>query len=158
MQKWDHADLHEHGRASPSWITAIGSKIPCSHFSRFYHSVWVLSLISWPIPTWSHRNFLLNTYTSMLCRLFDDHKFMYTYLSIHQEYYYLGKQKLVCISLHQLVNTCDIHLLKCTLSSKVADDWLVVTDLKNLGQFIKFLSLFYILWKTLLHRFGHAYL
>ncbi len=31
---------------------------------------------------------LHNTDTSMLCRLFDDRKYMYIYLPIHQEYGY----------------------------------------------------------------------
>ncbi len=47
---------------------------------------------------------------NMLCRPFDDRKYMDIYLPIHQEYRYLGKQKSVCIFLHQRVNTCDLHL------------------------------------------------
>ncbi len=47
----------------------------------------------------------------MLYRLFSDYKYMYIYLPIHQEYGYLSKQKIVCISPHQLVNTCDLHLV-----------------------------------------------
>ncbi len=35
-----------------------------------------------------------NTDANMLCRLFDNHKYMYIYLHIHQEYCYLGKQKI----------------------------------------------------------------
>ncbi len=40
--------------------------------------------------------FLLNTDANMLCRLIDDHKYMDIYLHIHQEYCYLGKQK-ICL-------------------------------------------------------------
>ncbi len=36
---------------------------------------------------------LHNTDASMLCRLFDDRKYMYIYLPIHQEYGYLCKTK-----------------------------------------------------------------
>ncbi len=43
----------------------------------------------------------------MLCGLFDDRKYMDIYLPIHQEYCYLGKQK---ISLYFSASTCDLHL------------------------------------------------
>ncbi len=49
---------------------------------------------------------LQNTDTNMLCRLFDDRKCMDIYLPIHQEYCYLGKQK---ISLYFSTSTCE-HL------------------------------------------------
>ncbi len=40
----------------------------------------------------------------MLCRLFDDRKYMDIYLLIHQEYRYLGKEK---NSLYFLASTCE---------------------------------------------------
>ncbi len=46
-------------------------------------------------------SFLYNTVTNMLCRLFDDCKYMDIYLPIPQEYCYFGKQK-NCF----LVSTC----------------------------------------------------
>ncbi len=54
---------------------------------------------------------LHNIDANMLCRLFDDRKYMYIYLPIHQEYGYLGKPKICLYFLHQLVNTCDLHLV-----------------------------------------------
>ncbi len=76
--------------------------------------------------------FLLNTDANMLCRLFDDHKHMDIYLHIHQEYCYLGKQK---ICLYFSASTCEhlwpspSHLVICTkyshLPSKDAADWSV---------------------------------
>ncbi len=39
---------------------------------------------------------LHNTDTNMLCRLFDGRKYVYIYLTIHQEYCYLGKQIMSC--------------------------------------------------------------
>ncbi len=54
--------------------------------------------------------FLHNTDTNMLCRLFDDCKYMDIYLPIHQEYRYLGKQK---NSLYFLASTCE-HLSPST--------------------------------------------
>ncbi len=53
----------------------------------------------------------------MLCRLFDDSKYMYIYLIIHEEYCYLGKQKISLYFPHQLLNTCEVHLVKCTICS-----------------------------------------
>ncbi len=38
-------------------------------------------------------HFLHNTDASMLFRLFDDRKYMYISLPMHQEYGYLGKEK-----------------------------------------------------------------
>ncbi len=82
-----------------------------------YHVVWVLPscfrstrlcLIWWTIlhgSTWIQRCpkawtlrqycfiFLHNTDANMLCRLFDDRKYMDICLPIPQEYCYLGKQK-----------------------------------------------------------------
>ncbi len=77
------------------------------------------------------------TDANMLCRLFDDCKYMDIYLSIHQEYCYLGKQK---ISLYFSASTCEhlwpspsnlVNCAKCPHSpSKDAADWSVVADLK----------------------------
>ncbi len=68
----------------------------------------------------------------MLCRLFDDRKYMDIYLPIPQEYCYLGKQKTVCIFSHQLMNTCYLHfhlLVNCAkceqIPSKYVADWSV---------------------------------
>ncbi len=54
--------------------------------------------------------FLHNTDANMICRLFDDPKYMVIYLPIHQEYRYLGKQK---NSLYFLSSTCE-HLWPST--------------------------------------------
>ncbi len=71
----------------------------------------------------------------MLCRLFDDRK--YTFLDIvnHQEYCYLGKQKFVCIFLHQIVNTGDLHLVKCAILAHYQ------YKMPLIGQFISLLNL-----------------
>ncbi len=48
----------------------------------------------------------------MLCMMFDDRKYMYIYLPIYQEYcVILENKKWVGIFPHQLVNTCDLHLV-----------------------------------------------
>ncbi len=86
-----------------------------------YHMEWALPscfrstrlcLIGWTIPrgstriqrcpeAWNLRQycfiFLHNTDTNMLCRLFDDCKYMDIYIPIPQEYCYLGKQTKICI-------------------------------------------------------------
>ncbi len=51
-----------------------------------------------------------NTDANMLCRLFDDHKYMDIYLPIHQEYRHFGKQNISLYFLHQRVNTCGLHI------------------------------------------------
>ncbi len=86
--------------------------------------------------------FLHNTYANMLCRLFDDCKYMDIYLPIHQEYSYLRKQK---ISLYFSTSTCEhlwpspSHLVNCAKCShnrsKDATDWAVVADFKSLLNF-----------------------
>ncbi len=48
--------------------------------------------------------FLYNTDAHMLCRLFDDRKYMDIFLPIHQEYCYLGEN-----SLYFLASACE-HL------------------------------------------------
>ncbi len=49
-------------------------------------------------------HFLHNTVANMLCRMFDDCKYMDIYLPIPQEYCYIGKQK---NSLYFLISTCE---------------------------------------------------
>ncbi len=72
---------------------------------------------------------LHNTDASMLCRLFDDHKYMYIYHSIHQEYCYLAKQILVCILPHQLVNTCDlVRLVMCAICGRISAKMLLIVQ------------------------------
>ncbi len=60
----------------------------------------------------------------------------YIYLPTHQEYGYLCKQKnlkkFVCIFLHQLVNTCDLHLvLYIAISSGFKQEISLVEDLDS---------------------------
>ncbi len=129
-----------------------------------YHMVWSLPscfwwtslcVIGWTIPhgstqielspeAWNLTQccfiFLHNTDANMLHGLFDDHKYMDIYLLIHQEYSYLGKQK---ISLSFSTSTCEhlwpSHLVNCTKCShnpsKDAADWSVVADFKSLLNF-----------------------
>ncbi len=83
-----------------------------------------------------------NTDANMLCRLFDNRKYMDIYLSIHQEYCYLGKQK---ISLYFSTSTCEhlwpspsnlVNYTKCSHNpSKDAADWSLVADFKSLLNF-----------------------
>ncbi len=92
-----------------------------------------------------------NTDANMLCRLFDNCKYMDIYLPIHQEYCYLGKQK---ISLYFSSSPCEhlwpspLHLVNCAKCShnpsKDAADWSVVADLKSLLNFkLKFLKFWF---------------
>ncbi len=111
--------------------TAIGWAIPSgpTEVANVYRVVWSLPscfrrtrlyVIGWTIPhvctrmerypvAWNLSPccllFLHNTVANMLCRLFDDCKYIDIYLPIPQEYCYIGKQK----SLYFLVSTCE-HL------------------------------------------------
>ncbi len=86
--------------------------------------------------------FLHNTVINMLRGLFDDHKYMDIYLPIHQEYSYLGKQK---ISVYFSASTCKhlwpspSHLVNCAKClhnpSKDVADWSVGADFKSLLNF-----------------------
>ncbi len=136
-----------------------------------FHVVWLLPscfrwtrfcMIGWTIPHGSTRIercpeacnlsqccfiFLHNTDTNMLCRLFDDRKYMDIYLTILQEYCYFGKQK---NSLYFSASTCEhlwpspsnlVNCAKCSHNpSKDAADWSLVADFKRLLNF-KFLLL-----------------
>ncbi len=112
--------------------TTIGWTIPCgpTEVAEVFHVVWSLPscfrltrlcVIGWTIQRGSTRIqrfpvawdlsqycfiFEHNTDANMLCRLFDDYKYMDIYLPIHQEYRYLGKQK---ICLYYSASTCE-HL------------------------------------------------
>ncbi len=70
-----------------------------------YHVVPLES--KWPVA-WnlSQYSFIFehNTDANMLCRLFHNRKYMDIYLPIHQEYCYLGKQK---INLYFSASTCE---------------------------------------------------
>ncbi len=86
--------------------------------------------------------FLHNTNANMLCRLFDDRKYMHIYLPILQEYCYLGKQK---NSLYFSASTCEhlwpspSNLVNCAKCShhpgKDAANWSVVANFKSLLNF-----------------------
>ncbi len=65
--------------------------------------------------------FLHNTVANMLCRLFDDRKYMDIYLPIPQEYCYLGKQK---NCLYFLVSTCE-HLWPSPSHLVNFSNWLI---------------------------------
>ncbi len=78
----------------------------------------------------------------MLCRLFDDHKYIDIYLPILQEYGYLGKQK---NSLYFFATTCEhlspspsnlVNCAKCSHNPSIdAADLSVVADFKSLLNF-----------------------
>ncbi len=86
--------------------------------------------------------FVHNTDANMLLGLFDNCNYMDIYLPIHQEYSYLGKQK---ISSYFSTSTCEhlwpspSHLVNCAKCShnpsKDAADWSVVADFKSLLNF-----------------------
>ncbi len=113
--------------------------------ASIYHMVWLLPscfpwtklcVIGWTIPHGSTRIerypvawnlspccfiFLHNTVANMLCRLFDDRKYMDIYLPVSQEYCYLGKQK---NSLYFLVSTCE-HLWPSPSHLVNFSNWLI---------------------------------
>ncbi len=71
--------------------------------------------------------------TAMLGRLFNDHKYMDISRSLYiRNIAILENKKSVCIFLHQLVNTCDLHLLKGAICSTIPVKMLPI------GQFEKF--------------------
>ncbi len=80
----------------------------CVWLAEPYHVVPLESSATPKHGIWVHvaSFFLHNIVANMLCRLFDDRKYMDIYLPIPQEYCYLGKQK---NSLYFLVSTCE-HL------------------------------------------------
>ncbi len=138
-----------------------------SHCDWLNHTTWYLVSVSirlcaigWTIPRGSTRIqrcpvawnlgqycfiFQHNTDANMLCRLFDNRKYMDIYLPIHQEYCYLGKQK---VSLYFSTSTCEhlwpspsnlVNCAKCSHNpSKDATDWSVVADIKSLLNFKMF--------------------
>ncbi len=137
-------------------------------FTFVYDVVWALPscfrwtrlcVIGWTIPRGSTRIdccpeawnlsqycfiFLHNTDANIHCMLFDDRKYMDTYLPIHLENCYLGKQK---NSLYFLASACEhlwpspSHLVNCAkceqILSKYVTDWSVW---KVFLKFIKFQS------------------
>ncbi len=84
--------------------TAIGWTIPRGpmEVADVYHVVWSLPfcfrrtrlcVIDWTIPRGSTQIECCPEAWNLLCRLFDDRKYMDIYLPIPQEFCYLGKQK-----------------------------------------------------------------
>ncbi len=117
-----------------TWCSSVGAAIFIHHFEHSHcdwlnHTTWYLVSIStrlcaigWTIPrgsTWiqscteawnlSQYCFIFehNTGTNMLWRLFDNCKYIDIYLTIHQEYCYLGKQN-ICLYFSTL--TCEHKL------------------------------------------------
>ncbi len=81
------------------WLAEPYHVVPLESSATPKHGIWQYCFI-----------FLHNTVANMLCRLFDDRKYMDIYLPIHQEYPYLGKPK---NSLYFLASTCE-HLWPST--------------------------------------------
>ncbi len=123
--------------------TAIGWAIPSgpTEVANVYRVVWSLPscfrrtrlyVIGWTIPRVCTRMerypvawnlspccllFLHNTVANMLCRLFDDCKYIDIYLPIPQEYCYIGKQKKFVfsrINVWSLVTFTPLKLFKLT--------------------------------------------
>ncbi len=120
------------------WVIDSNLDLAILAYSTLYgccHLVCIGPVQCYP-GAWNFRQYclivLLNTDVNMLCTLFDDHKHMDIYLHIHQEYCYLGKQK---IGLYFSASTCEhlwpspSHLViraKCSHHhSKDAADWSV---------------------------------
>ncbi len=111
-----------------------------------YHMVWLKSSAALKHGIWVHfaSFFLHNTVSNMLCRLFDDCKYMDIYLPIPQEYCYFGKQKnslyffaLACKDLWPS-HSCLVNCAKCEqIPSKYVANWSVW---KVFLKFIKFQS------------------
>ncbi len=84
------------------WVIDSNLALAILAYSTLYGRCHLVCLV--PVQccpgAWNFRQycliFLLNTDVNMLCRRFDDHKHMDIYLHIHQEYCYLGKQK-ICL-------------------------------------------------------------
>ncbi len=114
-----------------AWCSFMGAAIFIRHFENsscdwLNHTMWYLvSISTWlcafgrTIPSgstqiqrcpvaWNLSQYCFifehNTDTNMLCRLFDNRKYMDIYLLNNQEYCYLGKQK---ISLYFSASTCE---------------------------------------------------
>ncbi len=81
-------------------------------------------------------HFLTQYDANILCRLFDDHKYMDIYISLYiTNTAILENKKSVCIFPQQPVNNCDLHifrLLKCAICS------IVPVKMALIGQFEKF--------------------
>ncbi len=102
----------------------------CSTRIECYPEAWNLS------PFWFIC--LHNKVANMLCRPFDDHKYMDIYLPIPQEYCYLGKQK---NSLYFLVSTCE-HLWPSPSHLVNFSNWLIGNIFTGfVGTFLQFFFL-----------------
>ncbi len=119
-----------------TWSNRSCRRIPRGMAAAIWFPWTRLRVIGWTIPRGSTRIerypvawnlspccfiFLHNTVANMLCRLFDDRKYMDIYLPIPQEYCYLGKQK---NSLHFLVSTCE-HLWPSPSHLVNFSNWLI---------------------------------
>ncbi len=139
----------------------IGWTIPrCpTEVAYVYHVVWSLPscfqtrlcVIAWTIPRGSTRIqrcteawnlspcyllFLHNTVANMLCRLFDDRKYMDIYISLYlRNTAILENKKTICIFSHQLVNNCDLHIHALYTVQNVSR---FRVNMLPIGQFEKF--------------------
>ncbi len=79
------------------------------------HTMWFHSNRALP-RSMEFQSMLIHFFTqyraNMLCRLFDDRKYMdIWYISLYlRNTAILENKKIVCIFSHQLVNTCDLHI------------------------------------------------
>ncbi len=135
LQKWKRVYEQE---MQPSWInyfTAIGWKIPCGPTEILSHS---RSIEVWNFSQYCFIFYTIHTPVCCVgCLMIAN---ICTYISLYiSNTAILVNKKLVCISQHQLVNTCELHLVNCAKCAydpyKHASDWSVVADLKSLLNF-----------------------
>ncbi len=110
-----------HGILFPFWpgyvrLVEPYHVVPFESSAAPKHGIWVANTWIYKHGIWVNVVSFFNTIdANMVCRLFDNRKYMDIYLPIHQEYCYLGKQK---IGLYFSASTCDLHLfrlLKCAI-------------------------------------------
>ncbi len=137
----------QHKQTGLSILILLSLSLHYSTLYERYHLVCIGPVQCCPVA-WNFRQYclivLLNTDANMLCGLFDDRKHMDIYLHIHQEYCYLGKQK---ICLYFSASKCEhlwpspsnlVNCAKCLHNpSKDVADWSVVADFKSLLNFKK---------------------
>ncbi len=130
---WHHQGLAGNSEyaTQADWVINSNLALAILAYSTLYGCCHLICVGAWNFRQY-YLIFLLNTDANILCRLFDDHKHMDIHLHIHQEYCYLGKQK---ICLYFSASTCEhlwpspSHLVirtKCSHQpSKDAADWSV---------------------------------
>ncbi len=119
---WSNGSCRHIPRGMVTAILFSAEQVMCDWLN---HTTWFYSNPVLDLRAWDLRQYCFifehNTDANMLCRLFDDRKNLDIYLPIHQEYRYLGKQKMC---LYFSVSTCE-HLWPSASHLINISNWLI---------------------------------